>query len=71
MTRTISFDIMIGDRYYHTMKAETMKVLEAIVFNGTNNERPIISQQKLRREVERRLPNLKDKDYCIVFNTKV
>ena len=62
MPKQFSVDIMINDRYIHTMEISTL-LADKIGPDG----RPAISVEKLCENIEKRLPSLKGQQYNVCF----
>lgn len=63
MRKYIEIDIMLGDRFVHTMRVSTLLADSVDAFGL-----PVFSLTKIKRHVESRLPTLKGKDYRLCLN---
>ena len=61
----LRFDIMLNEKFIHTMK---LSMIGASFVDGFEPEGPVINGKKLRREVVKRLPSLKGKDFQMIFH---
>lgn len=57
----LKFDVMLGERFCATL------TLPAVMADGVDGGRYFVTEETLRRFVERRLPTLKGKRYRIEF----
>jgi hypothetical protein len=65
MAQRLTFDIMLQDRYYHTMRIALQPQPQFV--EGYEGGVPVLNGKKLRRHIEKRLPSLKNRDYQILF----
>lgn len=63
MRNYIEFDIMLGERFVHTMRVSILLADSVDAFGL-----PTFSDDKIRRHVESRLPSLKGKNYQLCPN---
>ena len=63
MVKNLTFDIMVGDRFFYTMR--TPMTLDVVV--GYDGDKPIVDGNKLTECVTRKFPSLKHKDFRICF----
>lgn len=63
MRKYIEFDIMLGDKFIHTMRVSTLLADSVDAFGV-----PVFSLEKIKRHIESRLPTLKGKNYILCPN---
>lgn len=63
MRKYIAFDIMLGDKFVHTVRVSTLLADNIDAFGV-----PSFSLSKIKQHIESRLPSLKGKDYRLCPN---
>lgn len=61
--KTLTFDIMVGDRFYKTMRLK----IGLDFIDGYDENKPIINFEKIEEFVLKKCPTLKYEDWKICF----